>query len=124
MGDSKIQAFTDLYAWQEAHTLVMLIYRYTGNFPGTEMFGLTSQMRRAAISITSNIAEGFGRYTYKERVRFYYLAQGSLTELKSQIIEADALGYLAGDHCRALIKQSDLAHKFLQGLIKKSKILA
>jgi four helix bundle protein len=121
MSDEKIKQFTDLYAWQESHKLVLLIYRSTKSFPKEEMFGLTNQMRRAAISITSNIAEGFGRQSYKERVQFYYLAQGSLTELKNQIIAARDIGYLDKKEYENIFHQAGIAHQLLQGLITKSK---
>jgi four helix bundle protein len=77
-----IKEFTDLRVWQEAHKLVLFIYKNTGSFPTDEKFGLKNQMRRTAVSVTSNIAEGFRRHGYKEKIQFYYLAQGSLTELK------------------------------------------
>ena len=117
----KIKAFTDLNAWKESHSLVLMLYKATKNFPKDEMFGLTSQMRRAAVSITSNIAEGFGRQTYKEKVQFYYMAQGSLTELKNQVIIARDIGYLEDANFQQLEKQSNIAHRLLQGLITKSK---
>ena len=117
----KIKTFTDLNSWQESHNLVLLIYDITKKFPRDEIFGLVSQMRRSSISITSNIAEGFGRQSYKEKVQFYYLAQGSLTELKNQIITAKDVGYIEDEDFQKLINQADLAHKLLQGLITKSK---
>ena len=85
------------------------------------MFGLTSQMQRAAVSVTSNIAEGFGRQTYKEKGQVYYVAQGSLTELKNQIIIAKDIGYLEIADFQQLDKQSNISHQLLQGLITKSK---
>jgi four helix bundle protein len=81
---NKIKDFKDLNTWREAHKLVLMIYGATKTFPREEIFSLTSQVRRAAISITSNIAEGFGRQGYKEKIQFYYFAQGSLIELKNQ----------------------------------------
>lgn len=72
--ENKIASFQDLKVWQESHQLVLLTYGLTKNFPRDEIYGLTSQMRRAGVSITSNIAEGFGRRSYKERLRFYVLA--------------------------------------------------
>ena len=100
-----------MYAWQESHKLVLSIYSITKEFPKEEVFGLTSQMQRSAISVTSNIAEGFGRQGYKEKVQFYYLAQGSLTELKNQIITAKDIGYLNVDNFKKLINQADQSHK-------------
>lgn len=117
----KIKTFTDLKAWQESHKLVLLIYTATKKFPKEETFGLTSQMQRAVISITSNIAEGFGRQGYKEKIQFYYLAQGSLTELKNQIITAKDIGYLNQESFKELMDQANISHQLLQGLITKSK---
>lgn len=121
MNNTKIRTFTDLNAWKESHKLVILIYKETQKFPKREMFSLVDQMRRAVISITSNIAEGFGRQTYKEKVQFYYLAQGSLIELKNQIIAAKDIGYLSTDDFDKLIYQANISHQILQGLITKSK---
>lgn len=116
-----IKDFTDLHSWKEAHSLVVMIYKITKDFPKEEIFGLTNQMRRAVISITSNIAEGFGRQSYKEKIQFYYIAQGSLIELKNQLLAARDIGYMHKDCYSELSQQADLAHKLLQGLITKSK---
>src|SRR3989344_732720 len=94
MKDGKIQSFTDLKVWQEGHILVVMTYKITRKFPKEETYSLTDQARRAASSITANIAEGFGRHSYKEKLQFYYLAQGSLTELKNSILIAKDVGYL------------------------------
>ncbi|AKM77981.1 TPA: four helix bundle protein [Candidatus Wolfebacteria bacterium] len=119
--NEKIKDFKDILAWQEAHKLVIMIYRATDKFPQSEIFGLTNQMRRAAVSITSNIAEGFGRNGYKEKIQFYYMAQGSLIELKNQILIAKDVGFLKQDGYEKIIEQADAAHRLLQGLITKSK---
>lgn len=119
--DSKIKSFTDLLVWQKGHALVVLTYKITGNFPQRETFSLIDQMRRAATSITSNIAEGFGRQSYKEKVQFYYLAQGSLTELKNQIFIAKDVGYLQEKSSSLLMNHANETHQLLQGLIRKSK---
>ncbi|MEK7178759.1 MAG: four helix bundle protein [Patescibacteria group bacterium] len=118
---SKIKSFTDLRAWQEGHQLVILTYKITKDFPRKETYSLTDQMRRAAASVTSNIAEGFGRQGYKEKIQFYYLAQGSLTELKNQIIIAKDVDYIDVDIFKTLMSSADMAHRLLQGLITKSK---
>jgi four helix bundle protein len=89
----KIQKFTDLVAWQKAHQLALQIYQLTKDFPADERFGLVNQMRRAAVSISSNIAEGYGRGTAKDKVHFYLMAQGSLYEIESQLLIALDLGY-------------------------------
>lgn len=117
----KIKSFTDLIVWQEGHKLAILIYKETKVFPKEEIYSLTNQMRRAATSVTSNIAEGFGRHTYKEKVQFYYQAQGSLTELKNQILLAHDIGYLSKDKLFTLGEQANITHQLLQGFIKKSK---
>ncbi len=93
----------------------------TEKFPLKEQFGLTSQMRRAAVSITSNIAEGFGRQGYREKIQFYYIAQGSLTELKNQILIAKDVGLLAPLVSAELNTKTEESHKLLQGLITKTK---
>lgn len=112
----------DLNAWKEAHKLVIEIYSITRNFPKEEMYSLVDQMRRAVISITSNIAEGFARQSYKEKIQFYYLAHGSLTELKNQIIASKDIGYLSVQDFDKLMIQANIAHQLLQGLIKSSKL--
>ena len=117
----KVAGVQELEVFRLAHNLVLEIYRQTKKFPKEETFGLSSQMQRAAVSVTSNIAEGFGRQTYKEKVQFYYVAQGSLTELKNQIIIAKDIGYLEIADFQQLDKQSNISHQLLQGLITKSK---
>ena len=119
--ESKIKEFTDLLTWREAHTLVLLVYAATKSFPKEEVFGLTGQMRRAAVSITSNIAEGFGRQGYKERVQFFYIAHGSLTELKNQLFIVRDLRYISPEDFDKITEQLSLSHRLLQGLLKKSK---
>jgi len=91
--ESKIKSFTDLKAWQEAHKLVLMIYKISKSFPKEEIFGLTSQIRRAAISITSNIAEGFSRKSYLEKIQFYFTSLGSLSEVQSQLLIAKDVNY-------------------------------
>ena len=114
----QIIKFTDLNTWKEGHKLVLSIYKTTENFPKKETFSLTDQMRRAAVSITSNIAEGFGRQGYKEKIQFYYLAQGSLTELQNQIIIAKDVGYIDTLNLNELDNQCITVHKLITGLIK------
>ena len=117
----KIREFTDLKVWQESHKLVILIYKETKNFPKEEIFSLTNQMRRAAISISSNIAEGFGRQSYKEKIQFYYLAHGSLVELKNQLFIARDILYTTVVNFEILMEQVAQVQRLLQGLISKSK---
>ena len=118
----KIRSFTDLKVWQEGHKLVISVYKITGSFPREEIYSLVDQMRRSSSSITANIAEGFGRQGYKEKIRFYYLAQGSLTELKDQILIAKDVGYFTSNDLELLVENANQVHRLLQGLITKSKI--
>ena len=118
---TSIKSFTDLKAWQMGHQLVIQIYKNTKTFPKDEMHGLTNQIRRAAVSITSNIAEGFGRQTYKDKVNFFYQAHGSLTEVKNQLLIARDVGYLSVSQFNETAEIANQTHMFLQGLITKSK---
>ncbi len=88
------QSFTDLIVWQKAHAFVLTIYELSNAFPKTEVFGLTSQLRRAAISIPANIAEGFKKQTQLDKARFMNTAEGSLEECRYYLILAHDLGYL------------------------------
>ena len=119
--NNTIKTFTDLYSWQESHKSVLMIYKLLRKYPSEEKFALCDQMRRASISITSNIAEGFGRQTIKEKIQFYYQAQGSLTEIKNQLITSKDLGYINQTDFSEISSQADIAHQLLQGLITKSK---
>ncbi len=117
----KIRDFTDLEAWRKSHELALGIYKLTSLFPKSEIFGLISQIQRAAVSITSNIAEGFGRQTFKEKVQFYYQAQGSLTEVKNQLILAKDLNYISPSEFDKIMDTLIVSHKLLQGLLRKTK---
>ncbi len=118
----KIDSFTKLIAWQKAHRLVLMIYRITRGFPKDELFGLTSQMRRAVISITSNIAEGFNRRTSNDKIHFYYIALGSLTEKQNQLLAARDIGYMNDVLFKETAEQTVLVSKLINGLIKATKI--
>ncbi|MFH0891088.1 MAG: four helix bundle protein [Candidatus Liptonbacteria bacterium] len=117
----KISNFTDLRTWEESHKLVLMIYAATKDFPKDELFGLTSQMRRAATSIVSNIAEGFSRQYYSEKIQFYCMAQGSNTEIQSQLLIARDLKYLNGESFDKIWAQSEKAYQLIRGLIGSSK---
>lgn len=121
MNENKIKSFTDLFAWQKAHELAIIIYKETKFFPKEEVYGITSQIRRSTISVSSNIAEGFGRQSYKEKIQFYYIAQGSLTELKNQILLARDIKYLDQNKFMDIANKANDTHKLLQGLISASK---
>lgn len=117
----KIREFTDLMAWQEGHKLVLLIYGILKSFPKEEMYGLVSQMKRASVSVTSNIAEGFGRQTYKDKLHFYFISQGSLVELMNQIFISRDLNFITKEKFNEINDQLRTTHRLLQGLIVKSK---
>jgi four helix bundle protein len=119
----KIKSFMDLDAWKEGHKLVLEIYQITKKFPREELFGLTNQLRRAAVSFTSNIAEGFSRNSYKEKLQFYSMALGSLTEIQNQLLISRDIGYLEKEEYNNLIRQTIKISKITNGLIKKSKSL-
>jgi four helix bundle protein len=88
-----IKTFRDIIAWQKAHELTLLVYSLTEKYPCHEIFGLTNQSRRCAVSVPSNIAEGFKRASKNDSVHFYIIAQGSLEELKYQLLLAKDLKY-------------------------------
>lgn len=90
-----VNSFKDLIVWQKSMDLAREIYTLSERFPKSESFSLTNQIRRAAVSIPSNIAEGYGRYTTPEYIRFLSIANGSLLELNTQILLAVSLGYIA-----------------------------
>ena len=115
---SKIKSFKDLKTWQEAHKLVLAIYACTKEFPNYETFGLSSQIRRAVVSISSNIAEGFSRRTAKEKTQFYYQANGSLVEVKSQLFVAKDLKYITIDSFHEMMNLANYTQALLQGLLK------
>ena len=91
------QHFSEMPVWQKAHELGLLVYRVTAGFPREEQYGLTSQVRRAAVSVSSNIAEGFGRQGRRDKARFYYNARGSLYEVESQFVLGRNLAFLGED---------------------------
>lgn len=114
-----IQSFEQLDVWQRAHQMVLHIYQVTAAFPSDERFGLTSQFRRAAVSVPANIAEGFRRRTNKDKAHFYNLSQGSLEEVRYYFILARDLSYVAdiAPSLRAL----DEVSRMLSGLIRAVK---
>ncbi len=115
----EIENFQQLHAWQEAHRLVLAIYKITQGFPPEEKFGLVSQMRRAAVSIPANIAEGFKRRGIQDKLRFYNIAEGSLEEIKYFLILAKDLGYIAAD--KELTPQAETVGRLLNGLLASTE---
>jgi four helix bundle protein len=118
--NNKIQSFTDLIVWQEAHKLALEIYRITKSFPKEETYSLIDQMKRCSISITSNIAEGFSRQSKKEKIQFYFTSKGSLTELQNQLLLARDVKYLTPESFKLVAEQTVLVHKLLNGFIKSA----
>ena len=114
-------SYRDLVAWQVAVELVTNIYRSTESFPKHELYGLTSQIRRAAVSVPSNVAEGQGRNSPGEFQQFLGHAKGSLMELETQLIIARNLKYLAQTDLDALLKQSDRVSRLVNGLLQSLK---
>ena len=115
----KIKSYKDLNIWKRSIELVEDIYRLTKSFPKEELYGLTSQMRRAAVSIPSNIAEGFTRFHNKEYRQFLYIALGSCSELSTQIIIASRLKYFDNNKMEQLLDEIDEICKMTMNLIKK-----
>ena len=106
------KSFQDLIVWQKAHHFVLSTYRYSDDFPNREIYGLTSQLRRAAVSIPANIAEGFKKRSKADKVRFMNIAQGSIEECRYYLILAKDLGY--GGDTKHLISQLEETSKLLQ----------
>jgi four helix bundle protein len=116
-----ISNFTQLDAWKEGHALVLMLYKMVKHFPREELFALNPQLRRAAVSITSNIAEGFSRQSYREKVQFYYISLGSITEIQNQLFIAKDLGYVTSEEFEHIFNQATKVQRILHGLIKSSK---
>lgn len=119
--NQKIHSFTDLIAWQKTHSLVIEIYKALNEFPKTELYGLTSQIKRAAISIAANIAEGFSRKTNKDKTQFYYIALGSLTELQSHLVIARDLSFIGKENFQRLATLTMEVSRLINSLIKNLK---
>ncbi|MDR0290387.1 MAG: four helix bundle protein [Treponema sp.] len=113
-----IKTFKDLTVWQEAMNLVEMIYRQTKIFPKEEMYGMTSQIRRAAVSIPANIAEGNGRKSRKEYLQFLSIANGSASELETHLLIAERLNYLTKDTAAPLQTQLHSVGRLLSALRK------
>lgn len=117
----KLSQLEDFRAWQEALMLAELIYELTKNFPKEEKFGLTSQLRRAAVSVSANLAEGFGRQQGKDKEHFYITARGSLYELKSLFVLSKKLGFLVDDQDK-LSLQIQKCLNFIGALIRVHRV--
>ena len=116
-----LRSYRDLLVWQKAVELALLVYRLSEGFPRREIYGLTSQVRRAAVSVPSNIAEGYGRSSRKEYVQFLSIAQGSLKEMETQTIIAQRLGYATLPQAERVLSDSEVVGKMLGSLIRSLK---
>lgn len=114
----RINSFKEILAWQRAHKLTLEVYKIVKDFPRFEEFGLADQMRRCSVSISSNIAEGFKRRSNKDSYHFYNISEGSLEELKYQILLAKDLGYISDEDFDRLSVLADEVGKTLFGWIK------
>ena len=118
---SKIKSFRDLIVWQKAKDLAIILYKETNQFSREEVYGLTSQMRRAVISISSNIAEGFKRNSNKEKIQFYTTAYGSLAELESQAEISHDLQYLSDQSYQIIINSINETARLLDGILARTQ---
>jgi four helix bundle protein len=114
-----VHDFKDLKVWAKAHELALGVYRTTREFPREELFGLTSQIRRAACSVGANIAEGCGRRSDAELTRFLHIARGSAVELENHLLLARDLDYLPGNKCDEFVKRVDEVQRMLTAFIQQ-----
>jgi four helix bundle protein len=112
-----LKNFKELKVWQKAYRLCLEIYRVTRKFPREEIYGLTSQIRRSAVSIPSNIAEGYGRKTTGEYIQSLYISYGSICELETQILLSGDLGFVGKQDLIELQKEIGDVERMLKGLI-------
>src|SRR5271166_5184406 len=117
MTNKPLRSYRELIAWQKAVDLVTEIYSITKEFPRDEIYGITSQLRRSAVSVRSNIAEGQGRATKGEFVQFLAHARGSLFELETQVLLTGELGYLSNEKTREIGEKVQEVARILNGLL-------
>ena len=113
-----LQSYRDLLVWKKAIQLTIDCYSFSDSFPRSETYGLTSQLRRASVSVPSNIAEGYGRGSRKEYLRFLWISQGSLKELETQILIAKSLGFVRPEAADELLIETETTGKMLGSLIR------
>ncbi|MBU0457977.1 four helix bundle protein [Patescibacteria group bacterium] len=113
-----MKTFEDLEAWKVAMNLVEEIYAITKEFPKSELYGLTSQLRRASTSITGNIAEGFGRYTYPDKANKFVISRGECSEIRSHLIASILVKITTFERCKKAFELADRTGRLLSGLIK------
>ena len=118
-GVGLVKSYKDLTVWKRAIELSLAIYRLTADFPVEERYGISSQLRRAGVSIASNIAEGYGRGTRKDYKQFLAIARGSTLEVQTQLIIANELGYCELQQMKMTVGLSEEVSKMLYALIRK-----
>ena len=118
MDEKTVSTHKDLNVWKKAMDLAAQVYSLTAKFPKEELYGLTSQIRRSAVSIPSNIAEGAARHSRKEFIQFLHIASGSVAELETQLLLAIQIGLLSGDH---IISHVEEVRRLLLGLLRSLK---
>lgn len=116
--ETDYKKYTELNVWQQARKLVVDIYKLGKNFPKEEQYGLVSQMRRCAVSIPSNIAEGCGRNHKKDSLQFFFISRGSIYELETQLYLSSDLGFIDQHNCDDLLQQLETVRKLLNGFIR------
>ena len=115
------KSFEDLIVWQKAHQFVLMVYNYTSKFPNSEIYGLTSQFRRAAVSISANLAEGFKKKGSADKGRFLNISQGSLEECRYYLILSKDLGYGHNEELnQQLIEVSKLLQSYMSSILRSS----
>ncbi len=117
-GQVKLKNFKELKVWQRSYQLCRDLYKITKSFPKEELYGLTSQIRRSAVSIPSNIAEGYGRKTTPDYIRSLYIAYGSICELETQVTLSSDLNYMIDNDTHAVVKEIGEIKRMLKALIK------
>lgn len=116
--ENSYKRFTDLSVWIESRKLVTEIYSLTKQFPKEEQFGLSNQIRRCAVSVPSNIAEGCGRNSKKDSLQFFFIARGSFYELETQIYVSADLNYMSNEKLTELLNNLEVVRKLLNGFIR------
>lgn len=120
----RIVTFQDILAWKKSHKLCLEVYRLTGKYPKDELFGLVSQSRRAAVSVPSNITEGYRRVGNNDSLHFYNIAQSSLEELRYQLLLAHDLKYISTVENERVSALAEETSKVLSGWIKSQRLIA
>ena len=112
----KVKSFEDLTVWQEAHKLTLEVYKSTAKFPGSEKYGVVSQLRRCSSSVPANIAEGFGRATTRELLRCLQIARGELEETRYFILLSRDLGYVTSEDCESIAQHCNSIGRLINAL--------